>query len=80
MSYERPVIWQGNAVPLSDEDQKRDDIGFTNPNLHRRVDPHMYGEEVQPREYDLFISNLDSYRTTKCIYRNPEDNTDTETP
>lgn len=39
MAYDRPVMGQGTWKPLTSDDQIRDDVGFTNPNLHQRCDP-----------------------------------------
>ena len=67
MPYERPIMGQGNMKPLSDEDQIRDDNGFTHPNLHRRIDPSQPEGEHQPRDYSLFINNVNSYRLTESF-------------
>lgn len=62
------------AYPASEEDLDRDEVGFTDPNLHRRVDPRIpvdaddaQGNEIAPRNYNLQIHNLFSYRTTEKI-------------
>ena len=65
MSYELPTTGQGNMKPLSPEDQERDDIGFTNPNLHRRIEHNVNEGEVGPRNYNLAIQTIYSYRTTE---------------
>lgn len=64
------VIGDGHkAVPLDEDDKIRDDIGFTNVNLHRRVDPKdMEDGEIALRSYTLYIQGTDSYRTTEYIY------------
>lgn len=62
--------------PGSIEDQK-DQHGFTQPNLHRRVDPQEPhdGKETSPREYELGVYGLNSYRTTKINYHDEESET-----
>lgn len=65
MPYDMPVMGQGNMKQLTPEDQIRDDNGFTNPNLHRRIHPHQYEGELDAREYNLAIQGVNSYRTTK---------------
>lgn len=65
-----PAIGEGPAELATPEDIERDDLGFTNPNLHRRVDPkpegRLLGEDVEytNREYKFTIGHLNSYRTT----------------
>lgn len=74
-----PAIGQGPAELASPEDIARDELGFTNPNLHRRVDPKLtdfnYPEEFKPREYKLAIQKFNSYRTT-TINTHDEDATE----
>lgn len=44
----------GKGVLVSEDDLNRDNIGYTNPNLHRRVDPvspSPESGEVKPRNY-----------------------------
>lgn len=60
-------IRQGNMKPLTSEDQQRDNIGFTNVNLHHRIDPHTYDEEFQPRDYDILISSTHEFRTIETF-------------
>lgn len=81
-----PVIGQGPAKKASDKDLARDELGYTNPNLHRRVDPqepkkadNPLNQEVAPRDYQLDIQNVHSYRTTK-INVHDEESTDCEIP
>lgn len=80
MSDNRPMLEQGNATPLDEEDISRDDIGFTNPNLHRRIDPHQLEGEYAPRDYNLSINNVNSYRMTENFLRDSNDNTEDEIP
>lgn len=61
-----PSVGQGPARPADAEDIQRDDNGFTNPNLHRRINPQEPAPdsgEVAPRGYELGIYSTDSYRT-----------------
>jgi len=60
--------------------------GFTNPNLHRRIDPHEpkhednpLNQELAPREYRLEIKGTNSYRTT-TITVHDEESTTSEIP
>ena len=85
-SHQYPVMGQGPATPASEEDLARDELGFTNPNLHRRIDPQEppvaddpRNQEVAPRSYQLDVQNVHSYRTT-TINVHDEDSTDDETP
>lgn len=66
--YDRPDIGHGNMKILTDEDLQRDENGFTNPNLHRRIDPSQGEGEYAPRDYNLFISRYDSYRLTSSYF------------
>jgi hypothetical protein len=61
-------------------------VGFTNPNLHRRIDPkeppeaeNPLDQELAPREYSLEIHGTNSYRTT-TITVHDEDSTTSEIP
>ena len=66
------------AKPLTPEEQEKDDIGFTAPNLHRRVDPQppVDPRETRPREYTLGIyDKIHSYRTTDISYHDEESTT-----
>lgn len=60
-------------VPEYETEAERDDLGFTHPNLHRRIDP-LFSTEVSvnnadseiklgPSRYILAIQDNDSYRT-----------------
>ena len=75
-----PFYGQGPARPITDKDgvvldkeayDKDTVTGFTNPNLHRRIDPQTPDEarraagEQAPREYAVGIYGLNSYRTEK---------------
>lgn len=67
--YEFTEIGQEVSKPVNELEQTRDDNGFTNPNLHRRIDPKMPEDpkEVVPREYRLQIQVKNSYRNTHVV-------------
>lgn len=66
MPTEMPKMGQGYAVPASEEDIQRDLVGFTAPNLHRRVVQPTEPEpgELEPRNYKLLVNGPNSYRIT----------------
>lgn len=79
-------IGQGPAKLASQEDLDRDALGFTHPNLHRRVDPKApeiadceLNQEQLKRSYGLTIQNVTSYQTTH-INTHDEDSTSVEIP
>lgn len=80
-----PKLGEGPASLASESDLARDELGFTNKNLHRRVDPKepktvdKYNQELAPREYTLSIHDVYSYRTTNVIVHD-EEQTDIEIP
>lgn len=81
-----PHVGQGPAKLADQVDMARDALGFTNPNLHRRVDPQdppkaedPRNQEVAPRDYKLTIQNVHSYRTTQ-INVHDEESIYNETP
>jgi len=63
-----PSMTQGPWMLTEDGDiyQQRDELGFTHPNLHRRLDPKIpdEGDEVVPRDYSVSIMDVNSFRTT----------------
>lgn len=77
-----PKMGQGPAVVASDDDLIRDEVGYTHPNLHRRIDPQLPDDdskEYHPRDYDLGIYSVNSHRTTTIHYHD-EDTDEDETP
>lgn len=66
MATEIPKMGQGYAVPADHEAIEKDLVGFTAPNLHRRViSPTDIEEgEVAPRKYQLLVNGHNSYRIT----------------
>ena len=83
MSIEFPTTAHGVAVPASEEDLAQDAHGLTNPNLHRRIDPHEPTEgskETAPRNYIIGVyDGLHSYRT-ETIHYHDEESTTSEIP
>lgn len=72
------------ATTLTDEDVKRDEHGYTHPNLHRRIDPHTIHDdkdhmELKPRHYTIGILGTNSYRTTE-MFTHDEDSETSEVP
>lgn len=72
------------ATTLTDEDVRRDEHGYTHPNLHRRIDPHTIHDdknhmELKPRQYTLGILGTNSYRTTE-MFTHDEDSETSEVP
>lgn len=76
---------QGPAVKIVDEsgavidpfEKQLDDLGFTNPNLHRRtdiIDPPA-DPEALPRDYEFGIYSIYSYKTKKLNYHDEESET-----
>lgn len=79
-----PTMGQGKAVLADADDLARDELGFTNPNLHRRIElheptGHENPPEYAPREYSLDLCSVHSYRTTTITLHN-EDSIDSEIP
>ncbi len=74
-----PKMAQGASYLASTEDLIRHEVGFTNPNLHRSVDPQfpmvaddvVIGDDGLPkyefahRGYRFTVGGVDSYRTTE---------------
>lgn len=66
---ESDSLVRDTSARLADEDDlKRDELGYTHPNLHRRIDPQAPDTdntgEIAPRDYQLGILGVNSYRTT----------------
>lgn len=84
--YLYPRMTQGPAKPLTEDDEARDALGFTHPNLHRRTDPQdpptaddPRNQELTPREYSLELSGVHSYRAV-TITTHDEESIDSEIP
>ena len=87
------VVMKNDGTVLEPVAKAKDDLGFTNPNLHRRVDPQAppdptdpnydptdptsvdrayLNKEIAPRDYDLTLQGVNSYRTTTYNVHNEE--------
>lgn len=68
-------------TPLNDYDIFREYIGYTNPDLHRRIDQNGYFEEpsIEPEKYEIGIRGIYSYRGTDKTYHDEKSRYD-ETP
>lgn len=76
MTYDESVdsvLLSTGARPANEEELIKDQEGYTNPNLHRRIDPQEIDTtktgEVDEREYILEIHAGNSYRTTIQHFR-----------
>lgn len=78
-----PVLGQGpgHFIPDDGIEKELDDRGFTNPNLHRRIDPKepTDPELVAPSNYSLGIYGPHSYRT-QTLHTHDEESTTSEIP
>ena len=71
-----PTTSHGVAKPVTDEERAKDNIGFTDPNLHRRIDPSHPEEETADRKYTLGIyDGIHSYRTVEKFHHDEESTT-----
>lgn len=71
-----PKTADGVAVPATEEDIERDQIGYTTPNLHRRVDPSHPDTEVRDRKYTLGVyDGIHSMRTVEQFFHDEESET-----
>lgn len=74
--------YQGPAKLAAEEDLRKDNTGFTNPNLHRRVNPTQpsaSSKEVKPREYKFMRQSVYQLQTTEKFYHD-DDSDESETP
>ena len=63
---------QGPAKPATTTEQVKDDNGFTNPNLHRRI---YTSPDDTSTTYKLGIYGYDSYRVTETVVHDEESRT-----
>lgn len=68
---------QGPSVLADDSDISHDDVGFTHPNLHRRI--YTPPDATDNKTYKIGIFGVDSYRTTET-YIHDEESTTSEVP
>lgn len=81
MSENYPKLAQGPAVPANNIDISHDRGGITYPNLHRRIDneiplpedPKERQGRLAPDQYEISVSGVNSYRTTKHTVYSEED-------
>lgn len=72
----------GPAFPADEDDIKRDQVGYTNLYLHRRINPTEKGKapgELLNRQYKLQISGIESYRYIE-MFIHDEDTEEVEIP
>lgn len=82
MAAEMPQMGQGPVQPLTEEELEKDKLGFTHPNLHRRMettDTYQGEGELQPRKYTLGLYGVCSIRTTETFIHD-EDTEEVEIP
>lgn len=71
-----PKKGQGNAKPLSENESNKDRLGFTHPNLHRRINSpgtKDLNSGILDKKYNLGIYGNDSYRTTRTVTHDEDD-------
>ena len=75
-----PKLGQGPATKVSEdakvvdpEAKAKDDVGFTHPNLHRRI--YTPSDGSLHHKYELGIEGTCSYRTTETITHDEESTT-----
>lgn len=75
-----PKVGQGPATKVSEDSnvvdakaKAKDDIGFTHPNLHRRINTPPDG--TLHHKYELGIQSVDSFRTAEIITHDEESTT-----
>lgn len=74
--------FQGLGRLANDEDKKRDAQGYTNPNLHRRVDVHApspESKEIKPRTYKFIRQGVYQLQLMESHYHD-EDSNESEIP
>lgn len=71
-----PYMGQGVATPITEAESEMDEHGLTNPNLHRRIDvEEVRPGELAPREYQLSVNGVMSYRAVKYECHDEESTT-----
>ncbi len=64
----------GVAQPANDEDMNKELTGYTNPDLHRRVeDKPTLGDDMISKSYTIQIVKKNSYRSTDISYHCEEE-------
>ena len=83
-TYQHTTVIQDSDGNILDQDEYDKDmvVGFTNPNLHRRVDIKPLSpdsDELKPHEIELQIRGTNSYRTV-TTFTHDEESITTEIP
>ena len=68
-----PSVGQGPGRPANAEDIQRDDIGFTNPNFHQRVDITQLPDESKPKDYTLRLQSTNYFRIVESFPLSDQD-------
>ena len=68
-----PVMGYGEAKPVTDEDIARDEVGFTNPNFHQRVDITQLPDESKPKDYTLRLQSTNYFRIVESFPLSDQD-------
>lgn len=82
MTAQFPQSAQGPAKIATAADLAKDKLGYTNPNLHRRVNSpaELSTQEkaagVLDKTYKFTVAGTDSYRTVEIITHDEESETD----
>jgi hypothetical protein len=69
---------QGPAKLATPADIDKDEIGITDPNLHRRIDEDLTPlepEQVEKDTHSLLVAGTNSYRHTTHYYHDEESTT-----
>lgn len=75
-----PIAAHGPASAVTEaSDEMKDWLGFTNPNLHRRIKRPESASVIGSKQYELMVQGVHSYRTTTTCTHN-EDSTESEIP
>lgn len=64
-------IGQGPAQPATEAEISFDELGYTTPNLHRRIDSRLDDqdtEEITPKDYKFTIQGLNSHRYSRKTF------------
>lgn len=73
---EFPHTAQGVAKPATPRDIELDELGYTHPDLHRRVDPTHPDTEVADRKYTIGVyDGIHSTRTVQQYFHDEESET-----
>lgn len=65
---EFPEMYNGPVKPLTPDEEAKDKLGYTHPNLHRRIttgETYRAPGEILPRKYYLGLHGVCSIRVTE---------------